>query len=424
MPRTDHDTAVSDAGAVVVRQLADRLDEVTAEIQQYLIAEIDELRGDATLLDLLRDSVEGNVATIFAAAQHTIPIEPDEPPLAALEYARRLAQRGVAPNALVRAYRLGQQRLLALVAQEIRRRELDPTLELDVFDEIATVTFIYIDWISQRVVETYQDERDRWLENRNNMRAVRIREILRESPLDVDAVEQEMQYPFGRYHLALMLWFDSEEAGNKLGRLEQHARELAGWLGAGEPPLFVATDRITGWAWIPLSAQNARSAPVRIRQFRSDHPDQPEVAAGAALPGITGFRYSHQLATYARSVAQASGTPPARITSAAEPGLVAAALLGSDLAQARTWVQMVLGPLVTDTEPDARLRNTLRLFLQAGSSFKGASEVMNLHANSVKYRVQRAIERRGMAIDDDRLDVEIALLMCAWYGTAMLKPAG
>lgn len=95
----------------------------------------------------------------------------------------------------------------------------------------------------------------------------------------------------------------------------------------------------------------------------------------------------------------------------------------------RTWSRpavgyiRVLGPLAADTEQDARLRDTLRLFLAAGSSFKGASDLMNLHANSVKYRVQRAIERRGEPIDDDRLDVEIALLMCQWYGSTMLKRA-
>ena len=30
-------------------------------------------------------------------------------------------------------------------------------------------------------------------------------------------------------------------------------------------------------------------------------------------------------------------------------------------------------------------------------------------------RVRSAVERRGKPIDDDRLDVEIALLICHWY---------
>lgn len=424
MPTTDHKVTVGENAALVIERLTDRLDEVTRVIQLHLIAEIDELRGDAQLLKLLRDSVEGNIDTIFSAIQHAIPIEHAEPPTAALEYARRLAQRGVAANALVRAYRLGQQQLLAIVSKEIRALQLDPRLELDVFDQITTITFGYIDWISQRVVEAYQDERDRWLESRNNIRAVRVREMLREAPVDIDALEHEIRYPLSRIHLAVVLWFPSDEsAGNTLARLEQFVRELADSVESLGTPLFVAADRITGWAWIPLGTNTARNATERIRRFVSESRDSPGVALGVPLQGIDGFRSSHRLALHARAVALAAGAQAGHVTAASEPGLVAAALLGVDMAQARSWVQLVLGPLATDSEQDERLRETLRLFLHAGSSFKGASDLMNLHANSVKYRVQRAIERRGAPIDEDRLDVEIALLMCQWYGTAVLRPA-
>jgi hypothetical protein len=39
----------------------------------------------------------------------------------------------------------------------------------------------------------------------------------------------------------------------------------------------------------------------------------------------------------------------------------------------------------------------------------------------VKYRVQRAVERRGKPIADDRLDVEVALLLCHWFDTKVLN---
>ena len=90
--------------------------------------------------------------------------------------------------------------------------------------------------------------------------------------------------------------------------------------------------------------------------------------------------------------------------------------MGSNLAAARVWVAEVLGPLASCTENDERLRETLRVFLRAGSSFKAAAEELHLHSNSVKYRVHRAIERRGRPISDGRLDVEVALLLCHWYG--------
>ena len=77
-----------------------------------LVSRIAELRGDAQLLQLLRDTVSHNIDTFFSAIRNRIPIEHIEPPAAALEYARRLAQREVSANALVRAYRLGHRAVL------------------------------------------------------------------------------------------------------------------------------------------------------------------------------------------------------------------------------------------------------------------------------------------------------------------------
>ena len=122
MVEAGHDDAavVARSAAAIVSQLDQRLAEVTASIQLTLVTEIAELRGDAQLLQLLRDSVDGNVATVFSAIRHAIPIENVELPTAALEHARRLAQRGVTVNALVRAYRLGHKAVLDVVLDEIR----------------------------------------------------------------------------------------------------------------------------------------------------------------------------------------------------------------------------------------------------------------------------------------------------------------
>lgn len=46
-----------------------------------------------------------------------------------------------------------------------------------------------------------------------------------------------------------------------------------------------------------------------------------------------------------------------------------------------------------------------------------------LHKNSVKYRVERALEQRGRPLGDDRIDVELALVACHWLGDVLLRPA-
>ena len=165
--------------------MEDQLNDITRSTQELLVTEIAELRGDTQLLQLLRDTVSSNIDTFFSAIRHRIPIEHIEPPAAALEYARRLAQREVSANALVRAYRLGHQAVLKTALEEIRASELDPKLSLGVYELIAAISFDYIDRISQLVVATYQDERDRWLGNRNTMRALRVRDLIRRESMSM-----------------------------------------------------------------------------------------------------------------------------------------------------------------------------------------------------------------------------------------------
>lgn len=419
-PSSDERT-VAEAAAVIVGRLAARLDEVTRVTQERVISEISELRGDAQLLQLLRDTVATNIDTYFSSIRHNIPIDQVEPPTPALEYARRLAQRDVSANALVRAYRLGHQLVLGVVLDEVRDSEVDPRLSLDVYELVSATSFDYIDWISRRVVATYQDERERWVENRNSIRASRVRELLSSDDTDIDALTTAIRYPLRRHHLAAVVWCAETERGDDITAMERFVAGLATAVGAHEAPLFIPVDDVTGWAWIPLPADATAGALSRLRDFAAGAAEAPWLAAGSPLPGIEGFRRSHQQAKDARAVATAAGAEPRRVIAAGDPGLAVAALFGANLGAAAALVAEALGPLAAATESDERLRDTLRVFLRNGASYTAAADELHLHHNSVKYRVGRAIERRGRPIDDDRLDVEIALLLCEWFGTAVLS---
>ncbi|BBZ36415.1 helix-turn-helix domain-containing protein [Mycolicibacterium confluentis] len=402
------------AAADVVGRLVDNLDEVTARTQRVLMEEVADLGGDAQLVQLLRDNVAANIDTVLSAIRHGIPVGHVEAPTAALEYARRLAQRDVSANALVRAYRIGHQAVLKILLEEIRASDLDPQRRLDVFDEILAVTFRYIDWITQQVLGVYQDEYDRWQQSRNRLQAAEIRGVLEsDDDVDVDAVSTTLRYPLRATHVGLVLWCDASGDQDELSAMERYVHECAASVGARERALFVSADRLTAWAWLPVRSENITLAPI-------PEDSTLHVVAGRALPGVAGFRRSHRQAQLARRVMLAAGSPGDRPVSAAEPGLMLAGLAGTDLDEARAWVAAVLGPLATASPGDERLRETLRVFLRAGSSFKAAAGELHLHFNSVKYRVQRAAERRGRPITDDRLDVEVALLLCHWFGPAIL----
>src|ERR1700750_1617921 len=122
--------------AETAMQVNDSVVEVSSFIRTPLEEDIPELRGDARTIELLGASVEGNVDTLLHALRHDIAVERVEAPTAALEYARRLAQTGVAVNDLARAYRLGQRRMNDLVFQAVRDADIAADTRLSALEAI------------------------------------------------------------------------------------------------------------------------------------------------------------------------------------------------------------------------------------------------------------------------------------------------
>lgn len=404
----------------IAARLGAQVVEVTMDLRHVLSTEISELDGDPRIVELLGASIEGNVATILHMLQHDIPAEHVEPPSAAFEYARRLAQRGVPVNALLRAYRLGHDRLLAWTFEELDRRDEDPATALGVVRRMVADTFGYVDWISQQVAEVYEEERERWLANRNTLRAGRIRALLDGTldgtgPLDVDALEGVLGYALRGRHLAVVAWSTEGE----LAGPERLVGALAEQLGCRSRPLSVAYDHATAWAWLPVG-RSAPPDPAAVGAVVRELDPSARVALGDPGAGIAGFRASHRQAVRAQSVALVAGAEADVATAFADVGAVS--LLCGDLEAARAWVAGTLGGLALDDPQHARLRETLRVFLTTGGSYTTAAERLTMHKNSVKYRVGRAEQERGRPLADGRLDVELALLATRWLGRAVLTP--
>jgi DNA-binding PucR family transcriptional regulator len=417
----DGDVGVARHIAKTAARLQERLAQLSSAIRLGLEDQIPELRGDARVMELHGPSVEGNVDTLLHALRYNIAVERVEAPTAALEYARRLAQHGVPLHALVRAYRLGQHRMNELVFAEVRTIDVPEPTRYAVLEAMTATLFEYIDWITQQVIVVYEDERERWLEGQNSLRAVRVRDVLAApKPVDVDAATTTIRYPLRWHHLAVVMWYpDTGTDADAIARLQRFLRELGQATGAAATPLFVAADRTCAWGWLPYRTATP-AAEAEVRRFTARKRDAPDIAIGTMRSGVAGFRQSHREAERARRVALiAQGAEPTLIC-ASDPGFSVAALLGADVTDTRAWVAGTLGALAADTDNDARLRETLRVFLGFGSSYKQAAEELNLHFNTVKYRVGRAIARRGRSIGSDRLDVELALLTCHWYGAAVL----
>jgi DNA-binding PucR family transcriptional regulator len=407
--------------AELATSLGDQVPDVVSFISVSLREDIPELR-DETQIALFDASVEGNVVTALYALRHNIPMDRVEAPTTALEHARRLAQQGVPLNVLIRMYRQGQRRFTHLVHEALQSIDIAPQARIAVVDRITETLFAYVEWMSQQIVEVYEDERERWLETRNSERALRVRELLGgRKPVDLDSAITAIRYPLRWHHVGLILWYPAASGeADELGRLQRFVRELGPAAQTDATPLFIATDRSSGWAWLPY--QSAQEGVVEtVRRFALERADSPSVMIGSPAAGVEGFRQSHDQAEAARTVALARRDAKPIVLANTDPGLAAVAMVGGNVEQARRWVADILGDLATNTDNDERLRETLRVFLACDSRYKPAADELVVHFNTVKYRVGRALARRGRPIAGDRLDVEMALLLCHWYGAAVLR---
>jgi DNA-binding PucR family transcriptional regulator len=421
-PDSPGDVEVRRGVAELATRLGDRLPELVSAISASLREDISELRDEAQI-PLLDAGIEGNVTTALYALGHDTPVECVQAPTAALEQARRIAQQGLPVNVLVRIYRLGQRSFTRLALSELQRIDIPPQARVTIVERMTETLFAYVDWMSQQVVEVHEEERERWLETRNSLRALRVREVLagRQS-VDIDSAMTAIRYPLRSHHVALVVWHPAATGeADELARMQRFVRELGSAMQAGAAPLFIATDRSTGWAWLPFH-RPPDGIVAAIREFSLRHRDSPSVAIGSPAVGINGFRRSHAQAGAIRSVVLARNCVKPTVVADSDPGLAAAALMCGSVEDARIWVAEVLGRLAADTDSDARLRETVRVFLNAGASYTLAAEQLAVHFNTVKYRVGRALARRGRPITDDRFDVELALLLCHWYGDALLLP--
>jgi DNA-binding PucR family transcriptional regulator len=412
--------SAAESASEVSAALVPRTAEMSADIYQLIVRDIPHLRDDRLVLALLEASVGENVATMLHVLQHRIDLEKVRAPAAAEEYARRLAQRGVPMAALLRAYRIGSARFQDWCLEELGRRTDNASIISAAGLRIAGTTASYIDKVSEEVVSAYESEKENWLRNQSVARAARIRALLRNEQVDVSSSEAILGYRLRQHHLGVVTWITGASAGDALGLLERATAEVAAEARCDGRPMFVPQDEFSAWAWMPLGARRDIALPgMSVKS--SNGGDRIRFAFGEPAPGVPGFRRTHQQALSAQAVALAAGPSGQPMTSF---GVVAPlALMAGSIELLQAWVIETLGALADDDDHNARLRDTLRIFLQENGSYKSTAERLLLHKNTVQYRVRKAEESLRHPISQDRLHVELALLASQWLGTAVLRPA-
>jgi hypothetical protein len=408
---------MADIAAAVACQSA----AVSQDVYDVILREVPQLHDDTPVLALLASSVDSNVDTCLQIMRHRIDLAAVQVPAAAVEYARRLAQRGTPLTALLRAYRLGHACFSDWVLKELAQHTGDAGLISAAALGMSRVVAGYIDQVSEEMVAAYARERESWLRNRSTARAARIRDLLSGERVDASAAEATLGYRLRQYHVGVVCWAgDAAGTADEITRLEHAVGHVAVQAGCYGDPVFLPCDDSTAWAWLPLGCR-ATFGPTAAAQAVADA--GVHFAFGDPAKGTSGFRLTHRQAVAARSVALAAGNPPRAVTFG-EVAPVAMMLGSADLL--RAWVLGTLAGLAADDEHHARLRETVLVFLRTGGSYKTTAERLMLHKNTVQYRIRKAEESLGRAVGENRCDVELALQASQWLGSSVLRsaPAG
>ncbi|MFZ2530211.1 MAG: helix-turn-helix domain-containing protein [Rhodococcus sp. (in: high G+C Gram-positive bacteria)] len=408
------------AARTLVAAVADRSVTHHAEITQSMIArlssEIPTMAADGSARNMLEEAAATGVAMITRFLRDDL--DEVEIPAASLGIVRMLARQGLPVSAVDRSNRLAQDTVLRWCLEALATLSDDAPAVMEAGVMILTKLSTGIDGASQRLLAVYESERDTWLYHRTASRSARIQDILAGRPIGVADVETTLGYRLGQYHLGVIIWTEDTTSGNNaLTELEHAVTTLAEYFGAGSRVLFEPPDEHTSWAWIPLGAVHEvdlAGLPSIVAGW-----ERPFIVAlGAPQDGVGGFVRTHRQAAQAKSVAQASQMPGPRCVPITSVGAVA--LMCDDLGSAKSWVEDILGPLAADEPTAAQLRHTLYEFLSSGGSFTATATQLHMHRNSVGYRIHKAEELLGRSVRERRLDLENALALCHWLGSAVL----
>ena len=400
--------------SVLISRVAERMLTLEDEIADAMDAGVFEhapvLESDPVLRAETRASNRANLRRFLTLAQNIDDPKPPDVPPEALDVVRTLVRRGIDLEAIFQGYRAGQQvawqRFLESAVVATDGADLPAVLERS-----TALLFKYVDDTLARVLAEAQHEREEILSGAHAARVSTARLILDDAPIDDATASRRLGYELSRHHTCVVLWAEPPEVAQ--GALESAALLMSRAVDARRPFLMTAGTS-TLWAWIGGTSTPSATA---LRGALDQAPPQIRAAIGPTLPGVHGFRRSHEGATAVQRllIRQQGGD---RLTTYAE--LEVTALASGDEQRAAEFVSATLGRLAADTATAARLRETLRVYLDVADNAPAAAARLHLHRNTVLQRVAKATDMLGYDVGDRRLALTLALELAHRLGSRML----
>jgi PucR-like helix-turn-helix protein/diguanylate cyclase with GGDEF domain len=398
-----HDPAAIQA---VLNRLADAIDPapIAAEIADMTIREIPELarRADEDLRSTLGAATIESLLDVWDEVRAGATAEQASPPRAAVAYAYELVHRGVDLQALLRTYRFGHA--LVEAAWERRAHELDiePELRWRALAQAFRFFFRYVDAVCVELTQAYAEERARWVRGTAATRAEMVQALLDGERIPAGTASRTLGYDVSCRHIGFTVWADPDAPDpGSAGALEGVAASVARSLGDG-PSMLVNVGNWVVWGWVAV-AGTADGGRARHLQL----PSGVRAAVGDPADGLDGFVRTHQEAMRARRVASLLGRRAGATVRHRAVALLA--LLSADPLAAARFVESELGELAAPDDHMARLRATLRVYLEENASPARTAGRLSVNKNTVVYRVAKVEEILGHGPAEHRSELDAAL---------------
>ena len=391
----------------VARAMSGDLDSVARELTEMIHAQIDELDHDLRVAT--HESCRANVAAIMLMLADGARPELATAPPEALAYAKEYVRRGLGLETLQRAYRIGQATLSRMWLDELRLRADDAAELANTFGFFNDWLFQWVETLEHRLTEYYMVERERRLRGTSAMRSEQVRTILDGSPVDVRNASATLRYELDRRHVAYVVWttgtmLDAPNGNVLFGEMERVAGNVAALLGATDHLTVPLNGYLACWAGFRQAPRaETLKGELALATNRSI-----QIALGQVGEAIGGFKRSHEEALLARRVQRLrrEGRQP---TCVRFSDVALEAMLTNGRDEARRFVAQQLGDLALPEKSIARVRETLRVFLEENGSFQSAAARLGVHKNTVAYRIRRAEELLGHGIREQPLELQTAL---------------
>jgi DNA-binding PucR family transcriptional regulator len=391
----------------VAQAMSSDLDGVARELSDMIHAQINELDNDLRLAT--HESCRANLGAIMSMlSEGLLPGLATAPP-EALAYAKEYVRRGLGLETLQRAYRIGQATLSRMWLEELRIRADDAEELADTFGFFNEWLFQWVETLEHRLTEYYMVERERRLRGTSAMRSEQVRMILDGSPVDTRNASATLRYELDRRHVAYIVWttgstLDAPNGNVLFGEMERVAANVAALMGASDHLTVPLGGYLACWAGFrraPRAEMLTGTLPLVTNSWIN-------VALGQVGDRIGGFRRSHDEAVLARRVHQLR-RQERQPTCVRFSDVALEVMLTHSREEARRFVAQQLGDLAGEDKSVARLRDTLRVFLEENGSFQNAAARLGVHKNTVAYRIRRAEELLGHGVKERQLELQTAL---------------